>query len=229
MRLISDIEAERRIGGVSNPANQVPYLYSNVINIWKPDSETYFLRHGGKHLAMMTILPSALLVHDEVKRKFVEGARKKSIRIKPAGPGIGKIYVLASTTALSGMLTFLFHNNYVIPDILTKQSCDACVQTRSMGNQMLSGVLIPMLMSSAGIHFVAAHNGYEPQLSSVKDMFKYLINSFQRNKRVLAIGAPLSVAASYLVTSMTQNEWRFIVNEVRKFDESEVTDVKDST
>lgn len=222
MTLITDADIQEGLNRPKshslNPKQQAAYIQENVLKEWKPERETFFLRHGTKMLAMMGLLPSYLLVQNEAKLKFVDGKRTNVVRVKPVR-GVGKAYVIFATTVMSGMLTYTFHSLFVTPDILVRQSCDACIQTRSMGNQVLSGVLTPMLTSIAGVHFVAAHNGYERQISSAREMFKYIINAFQRNKRALAIGAPISVAASFLVTYMSQDEWKHILREIKKFEE----------
>ena len=143
-----DLKGVKSVG----KSTSVDRIWSDIVNEWRPQSETFFLRWGSFILPQISILTAYEVARNafQLNRVSVIGRSKK----------IGwhsKLTVISWSFGLSLPISFMTNRFLVLEDILLQKSqCSTCNISRGMGLNLLTATILPGVLSGSGANLITA-------------------------------------------------------------------------
>ena len=180
-----------------NPGN-ADRIWSEIVEEWRPKSETFFLRWGSFILPQISIMTAYEVARNGFQlNRVTTGRRYQKF-------GKSKILTMAWSFGLSLPVGFLANRMLVLEDILLQKSqCSTCYITRGMGINLLTSTILPTFLASVGSNFKIA----KPAGFSVVDGMRRTII---RSRGVILASAILNLIISFKVIDMMQDEWHYM-------------------
>ncbi len=189
----------------------VSRIATEIIDEWRPQSETFFIRNGYKILAFVAAASGFVAV--------------KNVAALKIGTRVRRLTLLQQFVALTGSLTAfpllisISFTELITRDILLKKTpCPLCVQTRSCGLQVLFGAIGTIGWSTIGVSLLFRDYVANNPKYNLQYVGKLII---QRNRPVFALAAVMNIFSALAVTQMAQKEMSFITDELERFKEVE--------
>ena len=108
--------------------------------------------------------------------------------------------------------------------------CGLCVQTRSMGLQFLTGLLVPWMISAAGtfhtlsgipgVHQTAVKSGSHEKIK-LGSIFSWMRSMSRGTKNLILFNTIFQFIGNTLIIGRIQREWWHVSSELAKFTDSE--------
>ncbi|XP_022919821.2 uncharacterized protein [Onthophagus taurus] len=120
----------------------------NIMHKWKNKSETFCYRKGVLLLTTFGGL-AGIYINNYYRNKF---------RLRRIGAATTYIPIVA----LPATLSFLFHAQFVLPDVTLQKSCAICTELRASAFQAFSGSLLPTILAPlSALSLAVQYNTYD--------------------------------------------------------------------
>lgn len=120
---------------------------TKILADWSRTSDIFAYKYGGRFLGLMSGLTGAI-INSHYRFKF-----------KLLSYGRGSSYL--PVIVIPSMISFLFHTEMVLPDVVLQKNCVVCTEMRASALQAITSTVIPTTLSSLSAFSLAMRYGTE--------------------------------------------------------------------